>query len=396
MLPGALLLAASLGLAAGCNNSNDPGKTSTPTPDVTQTSQPVAQPSASAAEAPRPREPRGDKGNRKHRMKRGGPGALLHTALSDLELTDEQKKIIEAALTKAEPDDQDQAKDPPANGPLAALAAGVRAGKIDPAAVAAMPPPDPASNPRHAASVEALQTLHKTLTKEQRRALVDKLQKRAEEHGPRGLFNGKGPPGGPDGKGPPPGGPDGKGPPPGKGGPDGKGPPGGPDGKGPPGGPGKGPGMRGDKALGPAGFLLRDLELTDKQRDAIKQAMEAQKSATPPDPEEMKKRFEAMQTAAKARLESFASDTFDAKAFLGPPEGSEAAGKKMLEQMAKHLAVIVPMLDATQREALAANLEKGHGMMGRGGRGFPGRPEMPGDGGRGFHGQPGMPRFEER
>jgi malic enzyme len=124
--------------------------------------------------------------------------------------------------------------------------------------------------------------------------------------------------------------------------------------------------------------------------------MEAQKSATPPDPEEMKKRFEAMQTAAKARLESFASDTFDAKAFLGPPEGSEAAGKKMLEQMAKHLAVIVPMLDATQREALAANLEKGHGMMGRGGRGFPGRPEMPGDGGRGFHGQPGMPRFEER
>lgn len=375
LFPGVLLLAASLGLAAGCNNSNDPGKTPTPTPDVTQTSQPVAQPSASAAEAPKARGPRGDKGTRKHRMKRGGPNALLHTALSELELTDEQKKTLEAAITKAEPDDQDQAKDPPANGPLVALAAGVRAGKIDPAAVAAMTPPDPASNPRHAASIEALQTLHKTLTKEQRRALVDKLQKRAEEHGPRGMFNGKGPPGGPDGKGPP-GGLDGKGPP---GGPDGKGPlgKGGPDGKGPPGGPGKGPGMRGDKALGPAGFLLRDLELTDKQRDAIKQALEAQKSATPPDPEEMKKRFEAMQTASKARLESFASDTFDAKAFLSPPEGSEAAGKKMLEQMAKHLAVIVPILDATQREALAANLEKGHGMMG--GRGWKGRMGADGD-----------------
>jgi len=61
-----------------------------------------------------------------------------------------------------------------------------------------------------------------------------------------------------------------------------------------------------------------------------------------------------------ARLESFASDSFDAKAFVAPPAGAPQGGAMHpLARMVNELAVVVPLLDPAQREALAAQLEKG-------------------------------------
>ncbi len=110
---------------------------------------------------------------------------------------------------------------------------------------------------------------------------------------------------------------------------------------------------------GPLGHMLDGLSLTDAQRASIDSALAAQRPAAP-DHEAMKKKFEAMGVEMRARMESFASDSFDAKAFLAPPADAPQ-GRMMnpLARMVNELAVVVPLLDATQRETLAAQLEKG-------------------------------------
>jgi Spy/CpxP family protein refolding chaperone len=317
----------------GCGGDTASAKASDPTEEAAQAltqGQDNAAPTDCAADGARgQRPPPGG----------GGPDHLLMAALHELTLTDAQKSTIEGLLAKNGPGAREHG--PQDRVALTALTESVRAGKIDAAAVIAKIGANDRGPDAHLAeTASALQTLHTTLTKEQRRALVDSMTARMADHGP--------PPGAP---------PQDKG----ARGPDGA--------RGPrdhgPGGPG---GERFGKG-GPLGHMLDGLSLTDAQRTSIDSALAAQRPAAP-DHEAMKKGFEAMKTEMSARLESFAADTFDAKAFLAPPANAPQ-GKPMMHPMARmvnELAVVVPLLDATQRETLAAQLEKGPPMGPPGGR----------------------------
>lgn len=299
-----LPFAGALAGLSGCSAETGSAKSTDPTEEAAQ---------------PLDTEGPGDaRGHRPHGP--GGPEHLLMAALDELDLTAAQKTTIQAAMDKlAPPGPKDRG--PRDSSAFTALSAGVRAGKIDSAAVlAGIGAPDRGPESRSAEVASALQTLHATLTKEQRRALIDGMAKRMAEHGP--------PPGAPP-----------------------------PDmadrdrgrGRGP------GPGPEG----GPLGHMLSGLSLTDAQRTSIDSALAAQRPAAV-DHEAMKKQFEARGAEMRARLESFAADTFDAKAFVTPPADAPA-GRPMhpLARMVNELAVVVPILEPAQRETLAALLEKG-------------------------------------
>ncbi len=242
-----------------------------------------------------------------------GPGQehLLVAALREpsLNLTAAQKTAIEGALTASS-----TPRAPSAEGKarMMALAAGVRAGKVDPSSVQA-PNNDAERNAHIAASAKAIDTLHATLTPAQRRALVDAVSRRTEHRGP--------PPGMEANR----------------------------DAKGE-----RGHGGRGDH--GPMGHLLAGLDLTQAQQDAIHTQMEAQKP-TAADHEAMKKQFEGFHTAMQARLQTFANDSFDATGFVTPPAGAVMKGHE--DRMAKDLAIITSVLDSAQREKLATRIEQG-------------------------------------
>lgn len=247
----------------------------------------------------------------------GGPEHLVVAALRELDLTPAQKTTIEAALEKAKPEPRERG--PKAQAVFAALAEGVRSGKLDAASVLAKADGDESvAREREAAAASALDTLHTTLTKEQRRALVDAVAKRMSEREPGGEHAGK---------------------------------------KG-----GRGPGGRGMEHGGPLGHLLHGLDLTGAQRADVERALEAQRPAHR-NPAAMKQRFEAMHTEMAARLETFAADTFDAKAFVKRPAGLEGpgagGGRQHLEQMVRTLSAVLPILQPAQREKLAVELEKG-------------------------------------
>ena len=210
---------------------------------------------------------------------------------------------------------------------MAALVRGVRAGKVDAAAVMAEVETSGPSAEQRATVEEALRTLHATLTQEQRRELVDAIAK----HGP-------------DKRGGPPGGDDH-----------------GPRGRGPHDG-AHGPGGRG----GPLGHLLEGIELTDAQRASIDQALAADQGERP-DREAMKQHHEAFHAQMKARLEAFASEAFDAKAFATPLEGA-GPPREHVARMVDDMSRVVPILDAAQRETLASRLEKGPPGKGRDGK----------------------------
>jgi Spy/CpxP family protein refolding chaperone len=245
----------------------------------------------------------------------GGPDHLLTAALHELDLTAAQKTTIQAAMEKLAPPGRGE-HGPRDSAAFTALSAGVRAGKIDTAAVlAGIGASDRGPAERSAAVASALSTLHATLTKEQRRALVDGMAKRMADHGPL--------PGAPS---------------PDKGERD-----------------HGGPGRDG----GPLGHLLGGLSLTDAQRTSIDSALAAQRP-TAVDREAMKKQFEARAAGMRARLETFAADTFDATAFVAPPTDAPQGGMMHpLARMVNQLAVVVPLLQPAQRETLAALLEKG-------------------------------------
>ncbi len=273
------------------------------------------------------------------RAKRRGPGGpehLLFAALQELELTDAQKATIEGAIEGLRAARKDHG--PKDRASFTALAAGVRAGKIDTAAVLAQAGVERGHEERATEVAAALTKVHDVLTREQRRALVDAVAKRMEEHGP------------PDG------------------------PPQGGRGRGGPGRPGPGAEHRGQA---PVWHLLEGIEVSDAQRAAIDKALEANRPAAP-DHEAMKQRFEAFRAQMRARLEGFAADSFDARAFVAPPSDGPGFGpKEHHERMLNDLAVVVPILDAAQREALASRLEQGPpGPMG----------PRPGDRPRGPHG----------
>jgi Spy/CpxP family protein refolding chaperone len=264
-----------------------------------------AQALAEEGAAPGGRKMEGPRGPHARRPGPPGPEVLLFAALHELELTDAQRGAIKGAIDKIARGPKEQGRvDRPE---IAALAAGVRAGKVDTAAVLAKVGGENSAFEEPKASLAgALATLHATLTKEQRSALVSAVSARMEEHGPPGreASRGEGPPG-----------------------------------------------------RGPLGFLLHGIELTDAQGEAIQRALEAQRTAAESD---MKKRFEAKHAVMSARLQTFAADAFDAKAFVEPPQGARAGGPKgHIEQITKDLAVVAPLLEPAQREALAARLEQG-------------------------------------
>ncbi|MGZ3421677.1 MAG: Spy/CpxP family protein refolding chaperone [Polyangiales bacterium] len=231
-----------------------------------------------------------------------GPASLLFAALHEpINLTDAQRSTIQAAVDTLKP------KAPPADsGHKAALVAAVRAGKIDTTALAIKP--EAIDHSAHTAAVaKALTTLHSTLTKDQRVALVAAVQKRASEH----KFEGK------DGQ--------------------------------------------KHQGFGPM-KMLDSLNLTPEQETAIKKELEANKPAPPTDAERaaMKTQHEAFRKEMDARLQTFAADNFDANAFVAPPANAPKMGPAMHgDRFLNDLAVIVPILTPAQRDMLAAKLEKG-------------------------------------
>ena len=279
--------------------------TSADSADTAQAQSPVA---AQQAQNARMHGPRG--------------GNLLVAALREpsLNLTDAQKQTIESALQASAPPKGER---PDMSARSKELAAQIRSGNID--TTTAKGPSEAEISAHRAAEAKALDTLHSTLTADQRKALVAALEsgpahkgakqgRPMEENQVQGVREHHGRHGGGE------------------------------------------HGMRG---------LLEDLNLSQAQKDQIKAKMEADKPSDA-DREAMKAKFETMQKERTAKLETFASDKFDANAFVTPPAGAQNAPK--VDRHAKELAIITSVLDASQREKLAQKIEQGPQMRERGPR----------------------------
>lgn len=277
----------------------------------------------------------------------GGPDFLVQAALrEDIGLTAEQRTTIQSLVESSRPT-------PPANrgdkaerpqhdaAKTAALAAAIRTGNVE-GLKASMPAPDAAKIAEHESKMKehmkehqaklatALTKLHDTLTAEQRTKLVDAIIAKAPKQGER-----------PDGsKSPRPEGEKGA----------------------------RGPHMHGGPgAMG--GGLLQGIELTQAQKDALTAKMEAKASqvraARPSDEQiaKMKAAHASMKASLDAKLQSFKGDSFDANAFVTPPEGAFGPRPGMAghdpKRMNEELATIVSVLDASQREILAKKIEAG-------------------------------------
>lgn len=288
-----------LATLAGCS-----GQATTANTDATS-----AQQQGVTAVAQNQNAPRG------HEHFRGGPQAfLLGAALHEnIGLTDAQKTTIEksiADLKTQEGPRPEMKADMQAR--MTSLASQVRAGKVEVTATnSAAPGMTTERDARIAASAKALDTLHSTLTADQRKALVAAVEAKGQAKGEKdGEHEGRG-----------------------RGFEHGK-----------------------DGERGPMGHWLGDLQLTQAQKDQIEAKLSADKPSDA-DRDAMKAKFEAMHQEMKTKLESFASDSFDSKAFVTPP--ADVAQKPHEDRMAKDLAVVVSVLDAGQREKLAQKLEQG-------------------------------------
>lgn len=250
----------------------------------------------------------------------GGPDFLVFAALHEnLNLSTEQRSTIEGLVAKGHP-----APPAPDKARAAALASAIRANKIDATTFQAPAVDREAMMKEHLAkSANSLATLHKTLTKEQRAALVDAIVAKQAQHAQHAK-DGKDP--GPDGH---------RGPPPGAHGPE----------------------------HSPMGFMLRGIDLTPEQQAEIKSKLDAQRPAPPPEAERaaMKTKHEAMKKDMDARLQTFKADAFDANAFVAPPADAPKGPPPGMgpESMAKELSVVVSVLTPAQREELAKRIEQG-------------------------------------
>jgi Spy/CpxP family protein refolding chaperone len=191
--------------------------------------------------------------------------------------------------------------------------AAIRAGNIDTSKLAIKPAEAAFQAPDRTALAKALTTLHSTLGKEQRAALVAAVEK--HEGGPKGDKGAKHAGWNKD---------------------------------------------HGRRKHGPM-RMLEGVDLTKEQKDAIHAKLEAGKPAAPTEAERaaMKTQHEAMRKEMEARLQTFVGDDFDANAFLAPPANAPAKPGFEGDHFVKELAVIVPLLTPAQREKLAQNLEKG-------------------------------------
>ena len=308
-----VLLAASLAIG-GCASANS----------GIEADENVAANSEAAAAADAPDGPRGMHGH-----------PLLAAALKEIDLSAEQRKTIESAI-----DNLHTGKGEPMKAFHKALAADIRAGKIDEATLKANEGEmDKAKSEHRAAVVKAVETLHATLTPAQRTELVtavkERMQKHMEHNGKRGH-------GAKDGKE----------------------------------GHGKKHGEHHAGRGGPMMFMLHGIELRDDQKKAIEAAM-------PPKPEkdenDKSAKFEEHRARMDAALEAFKGDKFDAATVLPEHDGKHP----MAGHFVKMLQVVVPILDAEQRAELAKRIEEGprmgrhggkHGHDGKHGRG-PGHDE---------------------
>ena len=318
--------ALSLLLLAACSQE-------VPTDEVPAPVEQNEQQLAPKAEAPAVGAPNAKSGRHARKGRHGGPGFLLRAALNELELRPEQKTTIEALTTELE---SAQPFASPAHAAFdKALAAQVRAGKIDRAALE----PHTVALEKSASDARlkvqgALGELHRTLDTEQRKALVATIEARMSEgkqrFGPMkhdgecaadGECAGEG------------------------------------ECKGASGGHGKrgfgrghGPKMGGHH--GPGFGTFAELDLSDAQRDQLRAAREKAE----PDRAAMKEKMQQKGDHMKQLLAAFAADGFDAKKLSDPP-GQQP--RTQLELRVKQLETMLAVLDPAQRVKLASGIESG-------------------------------------
>jgi Spy/CpxP family protein refolding chaperone len=235
---------------------------------------------------------------------RGGSDYLVRAALrAPINLSAQQRATIEGLVASSAPKKQafDTAR---ASARATKLAAAVRSNSFD---AVSTPAPDASKHEaRMAARAAALQTLHDTLTAEQRTALVANLRSMP----PKGAADHT---------------------------------------------------WKSDKQAA-GGFqgkshdhgLYAGLNLTQEQKDAIKAKLGAQATAKP-SVEDRKAHLAAARASMQAKLDSFASDSFDAKAFVARPQNAGRVG----HDRTNRLAVLVSVLTPEQREILATRIEQG-------------------------------------
>lgn len=246
----------------------------------------------------------------------GGPDFLVFAALHEnIGLSAEQRSTLEGLVAQNRPKEPPQ----PDKARGAALASAIRSGKVDASTFqVSVENRDAMMKERLAKSAESLATLHKTLTKEQRAALVDAIVAKQAKHerGPRGERGESG-----------------------------------------------GRPMHAEgREHGPLGHLVAGLDLTQEQQAQLKAKLEADRPARPTegDREAMKAKFESMKKTMDAKLQSFKADDFDANAFVTPPADAPKMGPQDHgDRMAKELSIVVSVLTPAQREQLAQKIEQG-------------------------------------
>ena len=112
---------------------------------------------------------------------------------------------------------------------------------------------------------------------------------------------------------------------------------------------------RGPSARSPIDTMLKGVTMTDEQRAKINKALTKTRMNEPDEKDKPSK--EAFLAKRKAALVAFANDKFDGEAVL-PPENDKGADTQA-PRMIKALAIVVPMLDESQRGELADRLEQG-------------------------------------
>lgn len=267
------------------------------------------------------------RGHHEKRDKFHGPERIFQAALELDGLSDAQKSTIEGLLAKPAKN-KDDAAHAGRKELMASLADSVRKNSVDADAFAAKAEAlEPAKDDHHAAFVEKLNTLHATLTPAQRSALVANIKAKAAEHMDRMADHDRD-----------------------KAGKDGKG------------------------RMGHLGKLLKGVDVSDAQREQIAAALDnvygPTSGRTPGLKKDKADRFEhmaGMKEKMDAMFSAFEKSSFDAASVLPAPP--EMRGNHMAD-MAKALAVVVPLLDESQRSALADKLEKGPmGFEGKHGKG---------------------------
>lgn len=312
-----LACAAITGAAFGCAQAKD-------SVDSQQSALDTADPAASVANEKPGVADRAAKGQRKGPHwrtggpMRGGPGPLgvFKRALDEINLSDAQMKTVQSALDSA-CDHKDGARDG-GHALMDALMKGIASGNVDESALQA----------RIAAAVQevqahvskdaaALNTVHETLTADQRQALVTNIRDEMKQHRERRAH----------GDGPRP--------------PDLAGPH--PDFAAPP------PGKDGPRRFGGPGLMraVHRLTLTEAQEQAIDSAL-ANARPTPPTAAERNEHEQRL----NAMLDAFAAPRFDARTLLDGKDITQHLQKRWTNE-ATLAKALVGILTAQQRAQLA-------------------------------------------